>query len=55
VNVREPALMVLVGQLIDWSHGVGLPFQVSELKLQTLDRTPTPARPVVCVSTLMKL
>jgi hypothetical protein len=43
--------MLLVGQ----SHGVAAPFQVSELNPQTFERGPTPARPVVCVSTLMKL
>jgi hypothetical protein len=55
VKVRCPAVIATVGQLMGWSHTVARPFHVSELNPQTLARGPTPKRPVVCVSTLMKL
>src|SRR5262245_33887058 len=55
VNVCMPDDMLVVGQSIGWSHTVGPPFQVSELKPHTLGRGPTTERPWVWVSTLMKL
>jgi hypothetical protein len=54
-KLRGPAVMGCVGQSMGTSQGTTRPGKLSELKLHTLSRGPTPSRPVVCVSTLMKL
>ena len=54
-KLRGPAVIGCVGQSIGTSQGTTRFGKLSELKLQTFSRGPTPSRPVVCVSTLMKL
>ena len=41
MKVCGPAVMLVVGQSIGWSHTVGPPLNVSELKPHTLGRGPT--------------